>query len=154
MSIDIEQEFKDLINSKESVKVLATISEKGIPLASFKQYVRFNEDGNIEYLELLEESQSYKNFTRSLWYNEKVSFSISGENSINFQVVGRPIKIIVSGPSFEKNYIDIREKLGDIDLAAVCIINPEEVINQTFYKKFEAQEKFKPVFTHLDRLVK
>jgi len=154
MIVDVSQELRDLINNAQAVKVLVVLSETGIPLAELKESVFFNEDANIEYLELLEGSQSYKNFTRSLWYDKKVSFLISGENGLSFQIIGKPIKILVSGPLYEKKYIGLREELGDVDLAAVCITEIEEIIDNSFNKKFEEQEKLKPIFKHLDRLAK
>jgi hypothetical protein len=154
MSINIVQELKELIANSKSVKVLATVSAEGVPHTAIKQSAFLNEDGNIEYLELLESSQSYKNFTSSLWYDKKVSFSISGQGDLSFQVIGKPVKILISGPVFEKHYIRVRDKLGDVDLAAVCIVEPKKVINQSFHIKFQQQEELKPVFKHLDRLAK
>lgn len=154
MSIDIGQELKELIKDKASVKVLATVDENGAPYIALKQSISIAEDGNIEYLELLEASQSYKNFTRSLWHDKKVSLSISGGNGLSYLIKGRPVKILVSGPVFEKHYVSIREKLGDVDLAAICVIEPEVIINQAYAIRFQQQEELAPIFKHLDRLAK
>lgn len=154
MAVDIKNEVVELFNTQGTVKVLVTLDESGQPHAVVKNSLRFSGDGKLFYLELLESSKSYRNFTRSLWFNQKVTVSAAGENGASYQVKGVPEKILISGPVFEKHYRDIREKPGDVDLAAVCVINPEEVINETFKLRFEEQENRQPVFRHLDRLAK
>lgn len=154
MSVDMGEELRNLIKDKASIKILATIDGDGNPYIDVKRFVYITENENIEYLELVEASENYKNFTRSLWYDKKVSLSISNENGVSYQIKGRPIKILVSGPLFEKHYVSIRENIGDVDLAAVCVIEPEEIIDQSYSKMLEEQEKLPPIFKHLDRLTK
>jgi hypothetical protein len=154
MISEINKEIKEIINHKDTVKVLVTLNEDGLPHAVVKQSIRFSDEGKIVYLELLESSKSYKNFTRSLWFNQKVVISISGKNGKSYQIKGTPEKIIISGPIFEKYYINIREQLGDVDLAAVCIIDPEELKDESYAKRFSEQESRQPIFKHLDRLAR
>ena len=154
MAAELKREIIELIENNDTVKLLVTLDEKGQPHAVAKNSIRVLEDGNIVYLELLESSKSYKNFTRSLWYNQKVTLSIVGDKGISYQVRGNPEKIIISGPVFEKYYNSVRERLGDVDLAAVCVIKPVEVINESFFTRFAEQENKQPIFKHLDRLVK
>lgn len=154
MTLQLLREVTELLNDEESVKVLSTVGEDGFPHAVVKQSIQINEDGLIEYLELLESSQSYKNFTRSLWFNGRVSVTVKGNGGLSYQIKGRPLRIAVCGPVFEKHYTSIREKLGDVDLAAVCVIDPEEVLEQSYRVRLHEQETDRPIFKHLDRLAK
>lgn len=154
MAVELHKKLVDLIKDYHTVKVLATVDEKGQPYSVLNRFMSVLEDGRLVYLEPLESSRSYKNFTRSLWYNQRVSVMVIGEEGANWQIRGRPEKIVVSGPIFEHHYKKLREKLGDVDLAAVCMIEPEEIIDESFYTQFERQEKERPLFKHLDRLAR
>jgi hypothetical protein len=50
--------------------------------------------------------------------------------------------------------VSVRERLGDVDLATVWIIEPEEVTDQSFSARRREEEALHPTFTHLDRLAK
>ena len=154
MTTGIPQELISLIHNDSTIKVLATLDEQGQPHSVMKQFMQVLEDGHLVYLELLESSRSYKNFTRSLWYNQKVSITIVGNKGEHWQIKGKPEKVIISGPVFEKYYQSTRNQLGDVDLAAVCMIQPETLADESFFYQFEQQEVQQPIFKHLDRLVK
>jgi hypothetical protein len=154
MAIELSTQLVNLINDYETIKVLATVDEKGQPHSILNQHVTVLEDGRLVYLEHLESSRSYKNFTRSLWYDQKVSITVVGKKGASWQIKGKPERIIVSGPIFEYHYKKLREIFGDIDLAAVCIIEPEELIDESFGVQFENQEKDYLIFKHLDRLAR
>lgn len=154
MAVELHKELIDLIKDHHTIKVLATVDEKGQPYSVLNQFMSVLEDGRLVYLEPLESSRSYKNFTRSLWYDQKVSVTVVGDRGANWQIRGRPEKIIISGPVFEHHYKKLREKLGDIDLAAVCMIEPEEIVDESLHTQFERQEKERPLFKHLDRLAR
>lgn len=91
---------------------------------------------------------------RSIWFNRKVAIALKGKNGQSYQIVGKPVKAVVAGPIFQKHYVKIREKLGDVDLAAVWVIEAEEVSNQTFAVRKTEEEAAHPNFKHLDRLAK
>jgi hypothetical protein len=154
MALQLAEKVVYLLQNPNTVKVLATTNEQGEPHVVVKQSLRLGEDGNIVYLELIESSQTYKNLTRSIWFNRKVAVTLVGQDGQSYQIKGTPIKCIVAGKFFEEQYSKIREKLADADLAAVWIIQPEEVINQT-YSQRKAEEEIKhPFYRHLDRLAK
>ncbi len=154
MTVELGEQLMNLINDYETIKVLATVDEKGQPHSILNQHVTVLDDGRLIYLERLESSRSYKNFTRSLWYDQKVSVTVVGKNGASWQIKGKPNKIIVSGPIFEYHYKKLRERFGDVDLAAICIIEPEELVDESFGVQFENQEKNYPIFNHLDRLIR
>ncbi|BBB89617.1 MAG TPA: hypothetical protein PKA28_14295 [Methylomusa anaerophila] len=154
MAVQLDNEVAELLADKETVKVLATIDAQGVPHAVIKQTIHADENGNLVYLELLESSVTNKNLVRSIWFKKKVSIAIKGKTGISYQITGSPIKAVVAGPIFQKHYVSIREKLGDVDLAAVWIIEPEEVRNQTFKVRKSREEEAHPIFIHLDRLAR
>ncbi|MBN7773976.1 hypothetical protein [Clostridium aminobutyricum] len=154
MAVTLTKEISDLINDPNSIKIVSTVDREGVPHTVIKQSLYVAEDGRIKYLELLESSHTYKNFTSSLWYSHKVSVSVLGGNKFSYQIKGIPAKILISGPEFESNYKRIREKLGDVDLAAICVIEPVEVTDETFSVRYAEQENTRPYFKHLDRLSK
>lgn len=146
-------DIKEIINNPETLKVLATVGIDGVTHTSVKQSLHINEEGNIEYIELFESSQSYRNVTGSIWYDKKVSIAVYGKDKESYSIVGKPVKIHVAGRYFEKVYSEVLERLG-FDTAAVVIIKPESVENQSPKEKFEEEDKNKPFFKHLDRIQK
>jgi hypothetical protein len=153
VGIDLGKEIKELFNDEQTVKVLATTDKDGTPHAVFKASIDMNEDGNIQYLELIESSQTNMNMVNSIWFKHKVAISIKTQDGRSYQIKGTPIKTHISGAIFEKYYKQARQKLNDSDLAAVWIIEPEEVINESYeYRKKEEETKH-PLLKHLDRLV-
>ncbi|HBC94134.1 MAG TPA: hypothetical protein DCZ10_14860 [Pelotomaculum sp.] len=63
-------------------------------------------------------SQSIKNLSRywakQIWF--QAQWRWWGANSGSYQIKGKPVKAIVSTPSFRKYYEQIWEKTGDADL--------------------------------------
>lgn len=152
MAIELQKEVVELLQDSETVKVLATVDEKGFPHAVIKQSFELGEDGNLVYLEFFESSRSNKNLVRGIWHNRKVSVTLKGKGDLSYQIKGRPIKSIIAGPVFNEHYLRVRERLGDVGLAAVWIIEPEEVINESFSARL-AEEQAAQVFCgHLDRI--
>lgn len=154
MTINFEKEVLNLIDDKNTVKLLATVDQDGIPHAVQKQSLYITGDGYLAYLELLETSQTNKNMVSSIWFNQKVTILLSGIGGVSYQIKGRPIKAIISGPVFEKQYIKVGEKLGDSDLAAIWIIEPEHISNQSSSAQKTHEEDAHPFIRHLDRLAK
>lgn len=154
MAVKLDQEIAELLEDKETVKVLATSDAKGNPHAVANQSFQLDEDGRVIYLELLESSQTNKDLVRSIWFGRKVALALRGRDGRSYQIKGKPVRAIVSGPVFQKHYVSVREKLGDVDLAAVWIIEPEEVINESYPVRKAHEEATRPYFSHLDRLAR
>jgi hypothetical protein len=154
MASILNKEIIALLSSDDSTKVLATISEHGYPHAAAKPFIRVDNDGNLLYLELVESSRTQKNLVRSIWFDQKVSISVSSRDGQSWQVKGRPVKTLITGPVFQRHYSDVRELLGDVDLSAVWVIEPEEIINENIFIRHAEEEKAHPLFRHLDRLAK
>lgn len=154
MAVQLNQEIIDLFADSETTKILATVDEFGVPHVVVKQSLHLGDDGNLHYLELLESSRSNKNLVGSIWFDRKVAVAVKGRDGKSYQIKGKPVKTHITGPVFQQHYTAIRERLGDVDLAAVWVIEPEEVIEETFVARKAEEEAAHPLFRHLDRLAK
>ncbi|MBR6222925.1 MAG: pyridoxamine 5'-phosphate oxidase family protein [Lachnospiraceae bacterium] len=148
----ISKELKDIIADPNTLKVLATVDKNGVPHVVFKGSFHVNEEGNLVFYEVLESAQSNKNLVHSIWFDKKVAINILSADKQSFEIVGKPLKSITAGREFEKTYIALRESKGDIDLAAIWIIEPEQIKNETFSVRVSEDEEKYPILKHLDRL--
>lgn len=154
MAIKLEQNVIDLLKDNKTIKVIATSDKNGVPHVVFKGSIGTDAEGNITYLELLESSKTNSNLVNSIWFKRKVAITAKAEDGTSIQIKGTPIQCAITGPLFEHHYKLVREKLGDVDLAAVWVIEPEEVREETFQVRKEEEEHNHPLLIHLDRLAK
>ncbi len=154
MAVELNDKVKELLRDTTTFKVLATTGKDGVPHVVVKRTLHLGEDGNLVYLELLESSQTNKNLVRSIWFDRKVAVAIGGKDGESYQIIGKPVKALITGPVFQHHYASIRERLGDVDLATVWIIEPEKVTDQSFSARRREEEALHPTFAHLDRLAK
>lgn len=152
MAIKLDEKVREILNDPYSIKMLATVDKDGNPHIVVKKSIHVNEDGYIEYLELIESSQTNKNMVHSIWFSKTVAVNVQSGN-ISYQIKGIPHRAIIAGQQFEKEYDRIRKKLGDVDLSAVWLIEPTEVIEESFEKRRKEEEEAHPILKHLDRLV-
>lgn len=54
---------------------------------------------------------------------------------------------------FEAAYRKVQEERGNIDLSAVWIIEPVEIIDKSFEKRRLEEEEAHPILKHVDRLL-
>ncbi len=151
MGIQLEDAVIALLRDEESAKVLATVDADGSPHAVVKQSLTVDGDGNLVHLELLESSRTNRNLLRALWSGGRVSVLV-GRGTASWQIKGRPVRARVAGPEFQREYVRLRERLGDVDLAAVWVIEPEEIAEQRFEVRKAQEETAHPHFLHLDRI--
>jgi hypothetical protein len=154
MIVTITEELTEILGRADTVKVLVTTDEKGAPHAVIKESLQLDEENHLIYFELLESSHTNKNMVHSIWFNHPITVALVGANGESYQIKGKPLKAIVSGIAFRKYYEQIREKNGDTDLAAVWVIEPQEIVDQSFTVRRKQEEASRPYFTHLDRLAK
>lgn len=154
MGITFPKELLELLAKRDTVKIIATTDAKGTPHAVVKQSLQLNESNQLIYFELLESSQTNKNLVHSIWFNRPIAVAVIGTGGESYQIKGKPVKAIVSGLLFRDYYVKIREQLGDVDLAAVWVIEPLEVVDQTLDGRSQEEEIRHPYFKHLDRLAK
>lgn len=153
MSLQLQEDIVHLLQQEDTIKILATTDALGQPHAVVKQSLHWDA-GNLVFFELIESSKVYKNLTHSLWFNRKVAVTLVGKDGKNYQIKGTPIKNIVAGKSFETAYRKVQEKIPDADLAAIWLIKPEEIVEETYSVRKTAEEAKHPFFVHLDRIKK
>jgi hypothetical protein len=131
---------------------IATLDENGAPHSVPSPFLRLDELGRMVHLELLETSGTHRNLLRSIWFGHPVSVTLSGRDGRVLVVTGRPCKAHVSGPLFSSFYREVRSRLGDADLAAVWLIEPQKVRDETYQIRKAREESLHPFHLHLDRL--
>ncbi|HWR00684.1 MAG TPA: hypothetical protein VN371_02390 [Chlorobaculum sp.] len=154
MSALLSPELISIINDPGSFKALATVDDSGIPHVVVDHSIYVGENGNIYYLELLESSRSNHNLVGSIWFDRKVSIGVKGEDDRKFQIQGFPVKVHISGPLFLKHYVELRQKLGDVDLTGVWEFKAIEVTDESLKTLQHDEETNRPIFRHLDRFAK
>jgi len=141
-----------LLDSAETIKILATVDANGAPDAVEKPSLHHAGDGTIHVLEFLETSAANRNLTHTIWYGGAVSIALHGTEGRRVQIKGRPVKLHITGTLFQKHYVRSRETLGDVDLAGVWVIEPDEVIDERFDVVRGREDAAHPDFIHLDRI--
>lgn len=146
-----DEELVAAFGDERAVKVLATVDADGTPHAVVKGSLRLRADGTLVHLELLESSHTNKNLLRALWFGGRVAVTVV-RGLRSWQIIGRPVRAHVAGPSFQEEYVRVRERLGDVDLAAVWELQPETVVDQSPVRRRREEEEAHPGFLHLDRI--
>lgn len=154
MASQLNDTVVSLLDDQNTAKILATVDAQGVVHIVSKQSIALDADGNISLLELLETSRSHKNLLYSLWHDRDVTVLLTGTDGASYEIKGRPIKSIVAGPRFQEHYRKLRERRGDVDLAAVWVIEPLRVTDETFARRQDEESQAHPFFGHLDRLAK
>ena len=154
MAITLTKEVTDLLADVRTNKVLATVDHLGFPHAEGGVSLLAGEQGTLLYLESFESSSTNKNLVRSIWFDNRVAITLIGSAGESFQIKGKPVKVHITGPLFLKYYHQLRQHQGDVNLAAVWEIEPDEIINDGQAARRKHEEQVHPFFTHLDRLVR
>ncbi len=152
MPDELQMQIAALLEDAATVATIATLDENGAPRTVPSPFLRQDAAGRLVHLELLETSTTHRNLLRSIWFDKPVSVTLSGRNGTVLVVTGRPHKAHVSGPLFSSHYREVRSKLGDVDLAAVWLIEPEQLSDETYVSCKAREEKLHPFHLHLDRL--
>ena len=146
-------EILELINNKETVKILVTIDADGLSHPVVKHSL--HSDGeHIIYTEFLESSNTNRNMTRSLWFDTPVSLLLLGADNQSYKIKAQPVRALVSGKKFQKYYEQVQKEFFSADLSTVWFLKPLEITNQSFAVRSEEESINRPYFLHLDRLAK
>jgi len=145
-------DLKKFFTAPTVAGTIATLDESGAPHAVPSPFLRLDADGYLVHLELLETSTSHRNLLRSIWFERPVSISIATADGRVAVVRGRVHKAHVSGPLFSDCYREVRNRLGDADLAAVWLIEVREISDESYALRKAREEELHPFFRHLDRL--
>ncbi|MFT4080594.1 hypothetical protein [Rhodomicrobium sp.] len=152
MSLVLNADVIALLEHPDTVRILATVDGQGVPHAVVKKSIHLGDDGNIHYLELLETSATNRNMVRSIWFDGTVAITLANPDGRSAQIKGRPVKAHITGPLFLHHYNRLKDIDADAELAAVWIIEPRLVLDQTFAARRDAERASHPHFAHLDRL--
>ena len=148
----LAQEVIDLLHDRSATRVIATLDEHGAPYAVASQFLQLGAKGHLVHLELLEKSSTNRNLLRSLWFDKKISISLISSSGRSYEISGRPVKAHISGPVFRYYYQQVRSVIADGDLSTVWLIEPEEVVDETYATRKQQEEGQFPFTVHLDRL--
>ncbi|MDR3284032.1 MAG: hypothetical protein LBS97_02510 [Treponema sp.] len=155
MGLKLEEDVIRLINDPETVKAVASADKNGVVHLVYKGSVSVTPEGTIQFLELNETSQTNKNLVYSLWFNRLISITVAGKDRRSYQIKGLPVRTIIAGKEFERQYVAVRERLGgDADLSAVWIIEPREIREETPAVRRAAERAEYPLIGHLDRFAR
>lgn len=147
-TIDLEA----LLSSPTVTAIISTLDETGAPHAVPSPFLKLDGRGFLVHLELLETSASHRNLVRSIWFERPVGVTLATADGQIAVIRGRAHKAHVSGPYFSQQYRDLRGRLGDVDLAAVWLIEPQLVSDETYQTRKLREEELHPFHLHLDRL--
>lgn len=154
MPLALEQEVIDLLNNDTTIKIIASIDGEGVPHIEVKQSLHLGSDGQIHLLEFHEYSTTSKNLVRSIWFNRPLAILLRGADGHCIQVKGRAVKNHISGSLFQQHYSRVRDEFGDIDLAGVWIVEPDEIIDQGYEQNPYSLASENPTYIHLDRIAR
>lgn len=141
-----------LLDSDDTIKLVATVDAGGAPDVVEAPTLHYGGDGAIHLLEFFEASTLARNLTHAIWFSGPVSIALRGGNGARVQIKGRPVKVHITGALYQRHYIRARERFGDVDLAGVWVIEPDEVIDERFEATRAREEAVHPDFVHLDRI--
>jgi hypothetical protein len=151
----INERIQTLLQDPGAAKVLATADKLGVPHLMLDHTITSNEQGQIIYLELIETSVTNVNLVNSIWFKKKVAIQLSGSgNGETYLIKGYPVYSIICGPVFEHYYKLSMDRNPEFDLSTVWVIEPDEVIEDSYEARKSKERAEHPLVMHLDRLAK
>lgn len=151
MANRIDDSLKQIINDKESIKVISTLTPNGEVHSAVKQSLHIDDQDRLIYLEFFEKSQTNINLVHSIWYDKTLSITVVTHESRSFIIKGKPVCTRVFGKEYEKYYVQAEKENPENDLVAVYYIEPEEVYEQTFEVSSKLHKEKYPLYVHLDK---
>ena len=147
----IDDQLKDIINDKDTIKVLSTLTPEGKVHAAVKQSLRVDEQGRLLYLEFFEKSQTNIDLVNSIWYDKSLVITLVTKERKSFLIKGKPVLTRVAGREYEKYYVEAEAADPENDLVAIYYIEPEEINEQTFEVSRRIHKEKYPLYVHLDK---
>jgi predicted pyridoxine 5'-phosphate oxidase superfamily flavin-nucleotide-binding protein len=133
MAAIVNDELKEIIADKNSIKVLASVDTVGNPHVVAKGSLTLSEDATqLVYQESLENSKTNKNLATAIRLSNRVAVNVISADRRSYQIKGKPAKAVTSGEVFEEYYNKAKERNPQSKLAAVYYIDIEEVINESY----------------------
>jgi hypothetical protein len=151
--VALDPRLVKLIGDKNSLKAIATSDGAGVPHVAFDPWIELTGNSELVHLEFHLDSTSSRNMIQSLWFDHSVSIAIGGLQGQAWRLTGIPVKAHVCGQTFQHYYAKVRDKLGDVDLAAVYLIRIVNVQDESVVQRQRQEDAAHPFYRHLDRLV-
>ncbi|MDD6070000.1 MAG: pyridoxamine 5'-phosphate oxidase family protein [Clostridiales bacterium] len=147
----LSTEIRDIIANPNTIKVLATKDKNGTVHAVFKDNIYVTDDGNLIVYEIMESSQTNRNLTYSLWFNQHLAITIKDEKGNSWQIKGIPYKDHSTGKFFEKKYTELLDIDSELDISGIWEIIPDEIRLETLKPRLYEERRKYPILGHLDR---
>ena len=149
----MENEVINLLEQKDTVKVIATVSKEGIPHVVTRRCLHAEGDLLVFY-EQLQSSQTNRDLVYSIWFHKQVSVLLLGADGSRFTVEAVPEKSITAGREFEEVYNRLRSHSDRADLNAIWYLKPHKIDKSDYLTLKQREEVEFPMLAHLDQLVR
>jgi hypothetical protein len=151
----LDEALVHLLQDKDALKIIGSVGKDGIPDLSIAQLLDIDADSNIRYFELLEHSRTNQNLTYSLWFNRSIAILAAGADGRHLEVIGTPVRAIITGEDFEKAYIKAQNQYGNgTTLSTLWLIRPESVHDKRYAVQKAEEQKNNPFLSFLDQHIK
>lgn len=148
----MENEIRDLLEQKDTVKAIATVSKEGIPHVVIRRCLHAEGDLLVFY-EQLQSSQTNKDLVYSIWFDKQVSIILLGADGSRFTIEAVPEKSITAGREFEAVYDRLRSDSDRADLNAIWYLRPLKICRSDYLTLKQKEEEEFPMLAHLDQIV-
>lgn len=145
----INEELKNLIADKNSLKIVSNQNREGLINSAPKGSLEVSGEDEITYVEILESSSSYRNTVYSIWFDKEVTVLVVGEQKETYLLHTKVKKILTCGTEFEEYYRKYKDLRG-FDIAGVVKLTVENVKDLNLAKLIELQKEEHPFFSHYD----
>jgi len=140
--IKLSGELADALKDSDTIKVLTTTDQEGLPHSVCKQTLTVLDDGRLAYVELIERSETYKNMLRHHWDKRNVAiFIFNPKTGLSYQIKGVPTHCMVEGPIWSMLRDQCWRIMPETEPAAVWVISPDETRDQSYPVRVEAEGK-------------
>jgi len=142
----LTKEIMETLNDPETLKVLTTTDEKGIPHTVVKDTLKALDSETIAYMELIESSRTSRNILRNLWDKKLVAITLFNvKERTSYQIKGQPYRLMLEGPIWDQFLGKIWDEFPESDPAGVWLIKTKEIINQNYEVRLaEEMKRFHP----------
>jgi hypothetical protein len=148
----LDHAFSALLHAPETIKILATSDEHGVPHLQQTDLLHVDADGRLVLLETDEYSRTQRNLVHSIWFNRKLTLYVKTAAAQQYQVLAKPYKAIITGPRFEQHYRELRERDASQGLSTVWLLDVEHLSDENPVARRAREQSGRLPFAHLDHI--
>jgi len=143
--VELPEKVKKIFQNAKAIKAVSTIGEDGTPHTVFKSSMKLLDDGNIAFLEMIENSRTSKNILNLInieYENMLPLISITildAENYIAYEIKGKFNRFILEGPLWKAFLKETWNNFPDVDPVGVWLFEPVQFTNQSLYARIEEE---------------